>query len=180
MYGVVRAGLCLLLLLGACLSTEQHRYEGQVVKGNRNALFLVQQGQRLQFPDFYTFTHMGFNLSVIKKIPDPELHSIPLGTPIKPIAVYRPDDFMYHRVCTDPDRLVRASPCRPQSLVLSSNCCLCYADTRVGNSAQHGQSDALPASAPTSKAKEDHRNPCPRRQHHCWRISERICAYFGE
>ena len=87
-------------------STEDQSYEGKVIKGNRNALYLVQNGQRLQFPDFYTFTQMGFNMSVIQKIPDPIMHAMPLGTPIRPISVYRPEDFMYHRVCSDPDRLV--------------------------------------------------------------------------
>jgi hypothetical protein len=99
--------IALLLLLIDRASTEGQNYEGKVIKGNRNALFLVQNGQRLQFPDFYTFTQMGFNMSVIQKIPDPIMNAIPLGAPIRPIAVYRPEDFMYHRVCSDPDRLVR-------------------------------------------------------------------------
>ena len=99
------------LICMACLwvhihTSEAANYEGEVVKGNRNALFLVRGGERLMFPDFYTFTQMGFNMSVIRKIPDPVLNSIPVGSPIKPIAVYRPDDFMYHRVCSDADRLV--------------------------------------------------------------------------
>ena len=82
------------------------KYEGKVIKGNRNALFLVQRGKRTAFPDFYTFTQMGFNMSSIAKIPDDVLNAIPLGDPIKAIAVYRPEDFMYHRLCSDPERLV--------------------------------------------------------------------------
>lgn len=106
------AQLCLVSLLSLlciwlCVSpSEAASYEGEVVKGNRNALFLVRGGHRLMFPDFYTFTQMGFNMSVIRKIPDPELNAIPVGAPIKPIPVYRPEDFMYHRVCTDAERLV--------------------------------------------------------------------------
>eukprot|EP01032_Pedospumella_encystans_P010954 gene10954-12780_t len=46
-------------------------------------------------------------MSVISKIPDDILNAIPLGDVIKPIAVYRPEDFMYHRLCSDPDRLVQ-------------------------------------------------------------------------
>ena len=82
------------------------KYEGKVIKGNRNALFLVNHGQRTAFPDFYTFTQMGFNMSVIAKIPDVELNAIPMGPMIKAIPVYRGEDFMYHRVCSDVDRLV--------------------------------------------------------------------------
>jgi hypothetical protein len=95
-----------LLLLVMSLSGGSENYEGQVVKGNRNALYLVRNGQRAQFPDFYTFTQMGYNMSVIRKIPDADLNSIPLGSPVSAIAVYRPEDFMYHRLCSDPDRLV--------------------------------------------------------------------------
>ena len=104
-YGYVTV-FSLLILLVLTMSNEWQEYEGKVVKGNRNALYLIQNGQKLQFPDFYTFTQMGFNMSVINKIPDPVLHSIPIGVPIKPIAVYRPEDFMYHRVCSDPHRMV--------------------------------------------------------------------------
>ena len=85
-------------------------YEGKVIKGNRNALFLVQGGRRSSFPDFYTFTQMGFNMSIIQKIPDDILNNMPMGTPIKAIAVYRGEDYMYHRVCSDPDRLVKLKP----------------------------------------------------------------------
>ncbi len=91
------------------VSVDPAKYEGKVIKGNRNALFLVKDGKRSTFPDFYTFTHMGFNMSVISKIPDDVLNAIPLGDVIKPIAVYRPEDFMYHRLCSDPDRLVSVS-----------------------------------------------------------------------
>lgn len=104
------AHLCILCLC-ACTYAAAGDYEGKVVKGNRNALFLVQDGRRSAFPDFYTFTQMGFNMSVIQKIPDDILNNMPMGTPIKAIAVYRGEDYMYHRVCSDPDRLV--SPTLP-------------------------------------------------------------------
>ena len=99
----------LLCLLHVALSSapSDNKYEGKVIKGNRNALYLVQNGRRNQFPDFHTFSNMGFNMTSISKIPDDILNAIPLGETIKPIAVYRPEDFMYHRVCSDAERLVR-------------------------------------------------------------------------
>ena len=84
------------------------KYNGKVVKGNRNALFLVRNGARRQFPDFYTFTKMGFNVSNILKIRDDILTSIPLGPHIKSIPApppFRPDDYMYHEQCGDPDKM---------------------------------------------------------------------------
>jgi hypothetical protein len=102
----------LIAVLFACIAVTTNSdgndsYEGKVVKGNRNALYLVKNGKRSQFPDFYTFVQMGYNLSVIKKIDGGVLDSIPIGEMIKPIAVYRPEDFMYHRVCSDADRMVQ-------------------------------------------------------------------------
>ena len=82
-------------------------YEGKIVKGNRNALFLVQKGQRRQFPDFYTFSKMGYDAVMVQKIPDDILNAIPLGEAIPSIPVFRPDDYMYHTQCEDPDRMVR-------------------------------------------------------------------------
>eukprot|EP01038_Epipyxis_sp_PR26KG_P011763 gene11763-15740_t len=87
---------------------------GKVVKGNRNALFLVEVGERSmllkrQFPDFYTFQSMGYNSTDVRKIPDAVLHSLPLGTTIKSIPApppFRPDDYMYHTQCEDPDRMI--------------------------------------------------------------------------
>ncbi|KAJ1440527.1 hypothetical protein B484DRAFT_443404 [Ochromonadaceae sp. CCMP2298] len=84
-----------------------HEHEGQVVKGNRNALFHIQNGLRRSFPDFHTFVSNGFNISSIKKINDEVLNSLPLGDPYVMVAVYRPDDFMYHRVCDDADRMMQ-------------------------------------------------------------------------
>jgi hypothetical protein len=84
-------------------------YDGKVIKGNRNALFLVENGARRQFPDFYTFTHMGFNVTNIMKIKDDILNSIPLGPMVKAIPApppFRPDDYMYHEQCGDPDKMV--------------------------------------------------------------------------
>lgn len=122
------ARLCILCLcVFTCAAAGE--YDGKVVKGNRNALFLVQDGRRSAFPDFYTFTQMGFNMSVIQKIPDDILNNMPMGTPIKAIAVYRGEDYMYHRVCSDPDRLVSFVSCTSITgtvvayLLLTYSCC---------------------------------------------------------
>lgn len=80
--------------------------EGRLFKGNRNAIFLIQQGRKSLIPDFYTFSKMGFNLSSIEKVPDDYLSNIPTGEAVKPIPVFRPEDYMYHKNCEDPDRMV--------------------------------------------------------------------------
>lgn len=88
------------------------QYSGIVIKGNRNALFLVENGARRQFPDFFTFDKMGYNLSSIVKIKDDVLTSIPLGPVIKALPQpppFRPDDHMFHEQCGDPDRMVIAN-----------------------------------------------------------------------
>ena len=85
------------------------KYAGKVVKGNRNALFLIENGARRQFPDFFTFDKMGFNVSGILKIKDDALNSIPLGRQIVAIPApppFRPDDYHFHEQCNDPDRMV--------------------------------------------------------------------------
>lgn len=83
---------------------------GMVIKGNRNALFLVRDGTKQLFPDFYTFTKMGYNMSMIRKIPEDALKSIPLGPGVQKIEAppeFRPDDYMFHAVCNQPERMVR-------------------------------------------------------------------------
>ena len=88
-------------------------YSGRVVKGNRNALFLVENGARRQFPDFFTFDKMGFNTSSVMKIKDDILTNIPIGPMIKALPQplpFRPDDYMYHEQCEDPDRMVNTEP----------------------------------------------------------------------
>lgn len=85
------------------------KYAGMVIKGNRNALFLVENGARRQFPDFFTFNKMGFNATSVKKIKDHLLTSIPLGPMIVALPQpppFRPDDHMFHEQCNDPDRMV--------------------------------------------------------------------------
>jgi hypothetical protein len=79
---------------------------GQVVKGSKNAIYLIERNTKRFFPDFNTFVKMGYNLTVIQKVNDKLLEELPLGDPIKPIPVFRPDDYMYHLVCDDPVRLV--------------------------------------------------------------------------
>ena len=85
------------------------KYKGKVIKGNRNALFLVESGARRQFPDFFTFDKMGFNVSGIRKIKDDVLNSIPLGPQIKALPApppFRPDDYAFHEECGDYDRMI--------------------------------------------------------------------------
>jgi hypothetical protein len=98
--------ICLLLLLSLLISGSTNDYEGKVVKGVKNSLFLVQNGKRRIFPDFYTYAKMGFDTATIAKLTDPQLNEIPLGSPITPIPVFRPEDRMYHSQCEDPDRMV--------------------------------------------------------------------------
>lgn len=81
-------------------------WEEKVVKGNRNALYLVRKGKRHMFPDFHTFTQMGFNTTSVNKIPDDELNRMPMGEMLPAIAIFRPEDYMYHHQCDDPDRMV--------------------------------------------------------------------------
>jgi hypothetical protein len=100
--------LAVFILLSLIYIAAVDKWEGKVVKGTRNALFLVQKGRKHLFPDFYTFSHMGFNLSSIVKIPDDELGRLPTGEILKVIPVFRPEDFMYHQNCEDPNRMVRA------------------------------------------------------------------------
>lgn len=80
--------------------------EGRLFKGNRNAIFFIEKGKKRLIPDFYTFSKMGFNLTSIEKVADDYLADLPMGEPIKPIPVFRPEDYMYHKNCEDPDRMV--------------------------------------------------------------------------
>ncbi len=107
---VVVAAIFLILQWGNATrreSIQPQDYEGKIVKGTRNALFLVQNGQRKMFPDFNTFKTMGYNLSVIENVGDEVLKHIPLGPNITPIPIFRPEDYMYHLECEDADRMVR-------------------------------------------------------------------------
>lgn len=84
-------------------------YDKKVIKGNRNALFLVQNGFRRQFPDFYTFDTMNFTVPNILKVKDEHMNTIPLGKMIDKIKAppaFRPDDYFYHEYCNSPDRMV--------------------------------------------------------------------------
>lgn len=94
-----------MLICCICIAS-QHELDGKVVKGNRNALYLVEHGKKRMFPDFYTYTRMGFTLEQINKISDATLDSLPTGNPLAAIPVFRPDDRMYHSQCEDPDRMV--------------------------------------------------------------------------
>lgn len=85
------------------------KYNGKVIKGNRNALYLIQNGTRRQFPDFWTFTNMSFTIEQIIKVPEVHLEQIPLGSIIPKIQAppaFRPDDYFFHEYCDNPDRMV--------------------------------------------------------------------------
>jgi hypothetical protein len=107
-------------------------YEGKIVKGTRNGLYLIRSGvysmfvmicchllpgKKSLFPDFHTFTSMGFNLENITSIPDSLLESLSKGDPIVPIPVYRLEDFMFHNQCEDPDRMVFCSSFHTMSVI---------------------------------------------------------------
>ena len=97
------------LYVSVCQGSDA--YEGKIVKGNRNALYLVEKGKKRLFPDFYTYSKMGFTAEHVMKIPDKDLESIPLGQAIAPIPVFRPEDRMYHSHCEDPDKMVLPNSC---------------------------------------------------------------------
>jgi hypothetical protein len=59
------------------------------------------------FPDFHTFSSMGFSISNISVMDNALLDAIPMGKSIESIPVFRSEDFMYHTQCEDPDRMVR-------------------------------------------------------------------------
>lgn len=105
----MQAFLTILILLFCFyffLICSENDYEGKVVKGTRNALFLVEHGKKRMFPDFYTYTRMGFTIDQVQKLPDNILESIPMGNTLTAIPVFRPEDRMYHSQCEDPDRMV--------------------------------------------------------------------------
>lgn len=82
------------------------RLEGKLIKGSKNAIYLLHNGKKSEFPDFNTFTQMGYDLNSIEKISDHILKEIPLGDGVKPIPVFRPDDYFFHEYCDDYDRLI--------------------------------------------------------------------------
>ena len=80
---------------GGYVSTPE---DGMVISGTKGkALFLYSNSLKRQFPDFHTFTMMGYNTSNIRKMKDELIDKNLLGTPntrIKANAVFRPDDYM--------------------------------------------------------------------------------------
>lgn len=108
--------LFLVLVLGCVVGSDRINRlvttpeDGMVLSGLRGkALYLYKQKQLLQFPDFYTFSAMGYNMSNIRRMKDEMLLQIPRGTilaTIKGPPPFRPDDAMYHSHCDDPSRLI--------------------------------------------------------------------------
>ena len=84
--------------------------ENMVLSGVKGkALYLFKEGKRHLFPDFYTFTAMGFNHTSIHRMVDDKLGALPIGDRVAAIAappVFREDDWMFHAHCEDPPRLV--------------------------------------------------------------------------
>ena len=86
--------------------------DGMVLSGLKGkALYLYNgpKGSLMQFPDFYTFSAMGYNMSSIRRMQDDQLLAIPRIEPLKKIQgppPFRPDDWMYHNHCDDPPRLL--------------------------------------------------------------------------
>jgi hypothetical protein len=73
------------------------------------ALYLFKDGSKHLFPDFHTFTAMGFNQSSIHMMRQDKLNQIRLGSKLASIEappVFRELDYMYHSVCENYPRLV--------------------------------------------------------------------------
>jgi hypothetical protein len=77
------------------------------VKGK--ALFLFKDGKKKMFPDFHTFTAMGFDQTSIRRMKDEKLATIPQGDNVQAIApppTFREEDWSFHRHCEDPPALI--------------------------------------------------------------------------
>jgi hypothetical protein len=58
-------------------------YEGKVIQGKgQREIFLVQGKQRRVFPDFGTFTAMGFSLDDVHMVNNDVMDVVPLGLPL--------------------------------------------------------------------------------------------------
>jgi hypothetical protein len=82
--------ICLLLILIYVISLDKKEVilkDGSVVHGQRTvighkkkAIFFVDgQGTRHAFPDFYTFSKLGFNVEEVRKMDDERVDAMPLG-----------------------------------------------------------------------------------------------------
>jgi len=106
----------LLALLIATSSRQEHGkfvevpVEGMVIATpNGKALFLYKGGLLKAFPDFNTFTEMGFNSADIKKMRPEAMGKLTRGAALEAIApppAFRADDYMYHNLCEDFPRMI--------------------------------------------------------------------------
>ena len=107
----------LLLVLLRGLDGNRHKVEftDQAVENtvyatpNGKALFLYKDGHLKAFPDFHTFSEMGFNSADIKKMRPDLMNKIPRGPMLDAIApppAFRADDYMYHNLCENYSRMV--------------------------------------------------------------------------
>ena len=84
--------------------------EGMVISTtNGKALYLFKDNKKHPFPDFHTFTAMGFNGADIKKMRPEVLKKVrdgPTLDAIIPPPEFRAEDYMYHHLCEDYLKLV--------------------------------------------------------------------------
>lgn len=116
--------------------TDVTLVEGKVIKGTRNGLYLVKNGnhpcyhrvnflillflivfsffvdkigKKSLFPDFHTFTSMGFTPEGVLTVDNTLLEMLPEGDAITAIPMFRPEDYMYHTQCEYPENIVSLS-----------------------------------------------------------------------
>ena len=90
--------------------TIDHPEEGMLLSGIKGkALYLYTNNTKRQFPDFYTFLTMGYNMTNIKKMREETLLKLETGNVLERIIgppPFRPDDYMYHGHCDDFRRMI--------------------------------------------------------------------------
>lgn len=67
---------------------------------------LFPLGKKSLFPDFHTFTSMGFTSEGVVAVDNTLLDSLSVGDPITVIPMFRPEDYMYHNQCDYPENMV--------------------------------------------------------------------------
>jgi hypothetical protein len=60
--------------------------DGTVVQGRTRSIYLYQNHSLHEFPDFDTFTAMGYDLSMVKHLTDAETAVLPKGNGLPPIS----------------------------------------------------------------------------------------------
>ena len=78
-------------------SQGENAYEGHLLKGNGERIYVVEQGQRRWITTLETFTHRGYRWDDVQIVPDAVLASIPEGRPLRTGRLVRgsgPDIFL--------------------------------------------------------------------------------------